>query len=188
MTVLSGLALWLVPSDADTAKLKTIMDIHPSLRFQPHITVASLPPDIPHDLEHTLSSISQEFRVSFDTVEIGDHFFRSVYIAVHPSDEMLALHRAVHTKLGIINPRTPKYPHMSLCYISDEDAPERTKYLQQLQSSGRIRQDGTSVSLNSREGDGSEDVWVSGFQAAELWLVDCTGPVDSWTPKSKIAF
>ncbi|KAJ7510170.1 2',3'-cyclic-nucleotide 3'-phosphodiesterase [Mycena galericulata] len=197
-----GLTLWLVPSQVDTARLRTIMDIRPSTdlleasypRFQPHITLASLsddPPPSSDTIRSILSSIPQGKRplsITFDAVEVGDHFFRSVYIAVHPSDDLLDLHRDVHAKLGITNPKTPKYPHISLCYISDDDAKvgERTNYFHQLQASGRIRQVGNSVSLNCRDRDGEDD-WLSGFESPEIWIARCEGPVETWTVQTKIS-
>ncbi|KAJ7087737.1 2',3'-cyclic-nucleotide 3'-phosphodiesterase, partial [Mycena epipterygia] len=193
----TGLTLWLVPSASDSARLKNIMDTRPKSQsnseasypqFQPHITLASFPDPAP-SLAAILSSISQAqpaLPVTFDAVEVGDHFFRSVYLAVHPTPALLDLHRHVHAKLEI-PPKTPKYPHISLCYISDEDAAsgERAKYFQELQDSGKIRENGNSISLNC--GGLSEEDWFSGFESPEIWVTRCEGPVETWTVEQKIA-
>ncbi|KAJ7721548.1 2',3'-cyclic-nucleotide 3'-phosphodiesterase, partial [Mycena maculata] len=198
---LLGLSLWLVPSEADTDRLRKIMDIRPSTdpsnlgasypRFQPHVTLASLSESHTADIvQFALSSIPEAqspLPVAFRAVEVGDHFFRSVYIAVNPSKALLDLHANLHRELGIATPGTPKYPHMSLCYITEDDAKagERTNYFHELETSGRIRNDREAVSLNCRERD-SEDAWLSGFDAQEIWIVKCEGPVENWAIQTKI--
>ncbi|KAF7338041.1 Cyclic phosphodiesterase [Mycena venus] len=183
-----GLTLWLVPSSSDSERLKRIMNVRPNPqlnsetsypKFEPHITLASLPDPVP-SLDTLLSSIphaQSALPVTFDAIEVGDHYFRSVYIAVHPSPALLELHRHVHDKLGI-PPKTPKYPHISLCYVNDEDAAagERDKYFQELEKSGKIRKDGSSVSLNC--GESGEEDWLSRFESTEIWLARCEGPVE----------
>ncbi|KAJ7047130.1 2',3'-cyclic-nucleotide 3'-phosphodiesterase [Mycena alexandri] len=194
----TGLTLWLVPSPEDSARLQKIMQIRPSQsssqssetsypKFHPHITLASLPDPVP--LATILSSIPDAQRalpVTFDAVEVGDHFFRSVYIAVRPTAALRDLHHHVHAKLGIPE-KTPKYPHISLCYITDDDAAagERTKYSRELEQSGRIRKDGNSVSLNC--GESNEDDWLSEFNSPEIWIARCEGPVETWAVEKKIS-
>jgi 2',3'-cyclic-nucleotide 3'-phosphodiesterase len=158
-------------------------------KFQPHITLAALPDSDPvPSISAILKSIPQSQRplpITFDAVEVGDHFFRSVYLAVHATPALLALHNHVHSALRI-EPKTPKYPHISLCYISDEDAAdgERKRYFDALDRAGRIRADGTSVSLNC--GEPGEDDWLSGFDSPEIWIARCEGPVETWTVERKI--
>ncbi|KAJ6502219.1 2',3'-cyclic-nucleotide 3'-phosphodiesterase [Mycena sanguinolenta] len=188
-----SLTLWLVPSASDSERLKKIMiprtkpdsisnASYP--QFEPHITLASIPNS---SLDAILSSIPASqptLPIAFDAIEVRDHYFRSVYIPVHLSEALVELHRHVHDKLGITSPRTPKFPHISLCYISDEDAAagERDRYFQQLQ--GSIHRDGTGVSLNC--GEPGEEDWVSGFDAREIWVMRCKGPVETWTILQKI--
>lgn len=157
-------------------------------KFEPHITLASIPEPSP-SLDAIVSSIPDAqpaLPVTFDTVQVGDHYFRSVYVAVHPNPALLELHRHVHENLGIA-PKTPKYPHISLCYINDDDAAsgERDKYFQALEKSGKIRKDGSNVSLNC--GKPGEEDWLSGFDSPEIWLARCEGPVETWTVVKKIA-
>ncbi|KAJ7940325.1 hypothetical protein B0H13DRAFT_6486 [Mycena leptocephala] len=158
-------------------------------KFYPHITLASLPDPAP-SLDTILSSIPDvppALPITFTAVSAGDHYFRSVYIAAHLSPALADLHAHVHAKLGI-PANTPKYPHLSLCYISDDDAAagERAKYFQELETTGKLRRDGTSsVSLDC--GEPGEEDWMSGFQAAEIWVARCEGPVETWTVDKKIA-
>ncbi|KAK7037997.1 cyclic phosphodiesterase [Favolaschia claudopus] len=189
-----GLSLWLVPSPADSERLKRLMipptassTLAPSYpTFEPHITLASLPPTV-SSLDFILSSnlhVGAAIPLTCDGVEVGDHYFRSVYIAVGLSPVLRDLHSQVHQKLGI-PPKTPKFPHMSLCYISDGDAAagERDRFYQGLQHTGKIRNEGSSVSLNC--GGFGED-WLSTFYCQEIWLVSCEGPVESWVVQQKI--
>ncbi|KAJ7085774.1 2',3'-cyclic-nucleotide 3'-phosphodiesterase [Mycena belliarum] len=192
-----GLTLWLVPSAADSARLKKIMDARPTSQstsdasypaFQPHITLAALPDPVP-SLAAILAAIPETqhaLPITFDSVEVGDHFFRSVYLAARPSPALFDLHAHVHSALHIA-PKTLKFPHISLCYINDEDAAagERTRYFQALKDAGRIRGDGNSVSLNCGEPEG--DDWMSGFELPEIWIARCEGPVETWTVERKIA-
>ncbi|KAF9030681.1 hypothetical protein BDZ89DRAFT_1064462, partial [Hymenopellis radicata] len=109
--------------------------------FEPHITLLSLPAD---------STISlPELRASIP-LNIGDHFFRSVYIAVKQ----------------LPKPRTPLFPHISLCYITDEDAAlgERTSFYNALKDAGRMKPTQDNAD------------WVSTFQASEVWIAECNGP------------
>ncbi|KAJ6624519.1 2',3'-cyclic-nucleotide 3'-phosphodiesterase [Mycena sp. CBHHK59/15] len=157
-------------------------------KFQPHITLAALPSPSP-SLAEILSSIPESqpaLPITFDSIEVGSHFFRSVYIAVRPTSALSDLHHYVHAKLGI-EPKTPAYPHISLCYINDADAAtgERVRYLQELENTGKVRRNHDSVSLNC--GDHGEDKWLSGFQSPEIWIVNCEGPVETWTVERKIS-
>ncbi|THU80124.1 LigT-like protein [Dendrothele bispora CBS 962.96] len=189
-----GVTFWIVPSEQDRHKLRRIMDLRPSdsqkqsdnsyPRFNPHITLASLPSSSDISLEKLRNAVPQSqpaLNITFQSVDVGEHFFRSVYIAILPSPELAALHKKVHEALDI-EPRTPSFPHISLCYISDEDAAngERLRYKQMLIDSGRLRAnpDGT-VSLNC--GNDEREDWLSGFVAPEIWITTCDGPVEGWT-------
>lgn len=147
--------------------------------FFPHITIAALPPEFSVDrLKCSIPKLLDCLPVSFCSIDVGSHFFRSVYISVQPTDALLSLHAAVHAALEIA-PRTPLFPHISLCYITDEDAilGERDKYYRELESTGKFRsEESGGVSLNT-----GEDDWMSGFLSPELWITDCTGPVEAWS-------
>ncbi|KAJ7286153.1 hypothetical protein C8J57DRAFT_658760 [Mycena rebaudengoi] len=157
-------------------------------KFEPHITLAALPEPVP-SLEAIISSIPESqpaLPISFDSIEVGSHFFRSVYLAVHLTPALSHLHDHIHAQLGIV-PKTPAYPHISLCYISDADAAtgERSRYLKELEDSGKVRRTNDSVSLNC--GEPGEEEWISGFQLPEIWITRCEGPVETWTVESKFS-
>ncbi|KAJ7074160.1 RNA ligase/cyclic nucleotide phosphodiesterase [Mycena amicta] len=152
--------------------------------FIPHITLAALPNDPEPTLEQiqaAIPALPRSLDVSFDRVEVGDHYFRSVYLVVQPTPDLIALHQHVHKALGITNPRTPKFPHLSLCYISDNDAAagERTRYYDAI--SERIRHVGDGISLNTEGED-----WLSLLSSLAICIARCDGPVDTWTVEKRI--
>lgn len=159
-------------------------------RFDPHITLAALPAssEIPLSvLRASIPKSQSSLAINFKSLDIGSVYFRSVYLSVKPTAALSALHEHVHKALGL-EPRTPSYPHVSLCYINDEDAEkgERAKFVELLESAGRVHRDesGDGVSLDCGE-PGKKD-WLAGFQAPEVWIVDCNGPVEGWKIMEKI--
>ncbi|KAK1236401.1 hypothetical protein PQX77_000341 [Marasmius sp. AFHP31] len=199
-----GVTLWIVPAEEAMLKLKRTMDIRPSgsdapssgrdteptsyPKFDPHITLASLPSSTDISISQLRDSIPKDqspLKIHFrSVVDMGDHFFRSVYIAVNLSPELAELHRRVHDALKV-EPKTPKFPHISLCYITDSDAAdgERQRYREELTRRIRGGDDG-NVALNC--GLDEED-WVSGFVASEIWIAECEGPVETWKILDKIS-
>ncbi|KAG6844930.1 hypothetical protein H0H87_002414 [Tephrocybe sp. NHM501043] len=205
-----GTSLWLVSSEEDAEKLKMIMrDTRQSERpnlpasypnFYPHITLLSFPPAstaaTPEGIRAAIEPLLKQTRdlpIKFQSVDIGTHFFRSVYITITPSPSLLSLHKDVHAQLGI-EPRTPLFPHLSLCYIDDQDASggEREKFLQELREEGKIRyntfEGGESVSLRCGNGEYGhiQALWLGGFEAKEVWVAKCDGPVENWKILDKI--
>ncbi len=156
--------------------------------FEPHVTLASVHSDSPIPLSTirgSIPAIQRAFQVKFESIEVGDHYFRSVYIAIQQDDVLKELHRTVHEKLNVA-PRTPKYPHMSLVYINDEDATkgERERYYEELKKRNLITttQDGDEPSAARME---LKPVGA-GFLASDIWVVKCVGPVESWEVLDKI--
>lgn len=157
--------------------------------FTPHITLCALGPSTNLSIDTLRSAIPLEtlpIDLDIQSVDIGDHYFRSVYLKVENTQPLAALHAHVHDTLSL-TPRTPLFPHMSLCYISDDDAEigEREHFFRDLVKLGRFmpREDG-GVSLNL--GAPGNDKWLSTFQATEVWIAKCDGPVASWTILDKI--
>ncbi|KAK0497062.1 2',3'-cyclic-nucleotide 3'-phosphodiesterase [Armillaria luteobubalina] len=191
-----GITLWIVPSSTCAAKLKHIMGVRPVPptttpsssypRFDPHITLLSLPADSPISisiLRDAISSIQlSALDIKFKSIDIGTHFFRSVYIAVQLTPALTEIHTHVHEKVGV-EPRTPKYPHLSLCYITDEDAQqgEREAFYQAIED--KIRKDGDGVSLDCGE---LAEEWIGGFVASEIWITECNGPIEDWNILDKV--
>ncbi|KAI4528197.1 LigT-like protein [Schizophyllum commune Loenen D] len=184
-----GVTIWIVPTTPIREALENrIMTIRPHSkrplnpstypRFIPHISLAALGPNTsipPEKLRAAIPKDTPPTRATFASIEVGDHFFRSVYAAIKPSADLLELHKRVHDALAL-TPRTPKYPHVSLAYIADEDAGEREAYLQALKDAGVIREEGDRVSIQCGEDGG----WVDGFDVKEIWIAKCDGPVEEW--------
>ena len=91
------------------------------------------------------------------------------------------LHERVHEALHAI-PRTPSFPHLSLCYIDDNDAAigEREAFYKTLKDGGKIRAGG-GLDCGLVEED-----WMDCFEANEIWVVQCEGPVNEWTILRKL--
>ncbi|KAF7295460.1 Cyclic phosphodiesterase [Mycena indigotica] len=198
-----GLTLWLVPNETEAQKLEAIMAIRPQAgtlintseasypRFDPHVTLAALPRDPEPTLEGiqlALPVLSAPLNVVFDSIEIGDHYFRSVYAAVRPSPDLLALHGHIHQHLNISSPRTPKFPHLSLCYITDDHAAtgERTRYYDALSTRTRTVDDRVRIDCSRDKPAEEAQDWLAGLQMVEIWVVRCDGPVETWVIEKKI--
>lgn len=159
-------------------------------KFAPHITIASFPSsnNIPLSTIHTaVPALQGPILVEFESIVIGDHFFRSVYLAVKPTAALFALREHVHATLGLESRSAVAFPHIALCYIDEEDARngEREKFLRELEGAGRIKKEDGRVGVNDGGGGGEGDgLW--GFEAAEVWIADCDGPVSGWSVLAKI--
>ncbi|KAF9566361.1 LigT-like protein [Agrocybe pediades] len=194
-----GLSLWIVPNENDAQKIESIMTIRqrePGLaegtypKFYPHITLASLPLSMENEnnldkIDASIRNFEQPVQCSFASVDIGSHYFRSVYVSIKLDQGIKDLHRHVHESLGV-EPRTPSFPHMSLCYIADEDAGkgEKERFYEELKSSGRLV-DGESGSAGLNYGVGGKNGWVDSFRGHEVWTVRCEGPVEGWVVLKK---
>ncbi|KAI0053872.1 hypothetical protein FA95DRAFT_1591718 [Auriscalpium vulgare] len=197
-----GIAIWLVPSPDESNQLKSLMSRHPKpkhpssyLQFHPHITLASVPSETTSVPTLRASIPDQEpvLPVQFAAVIAGNHYYRSIYAAIFPTTELTALHTHIHAALGDVNsPNTPAFPHLSLYYIADEDAREREEYLQEMVRSGVVVSGagGQGVELDCGVARADTDLnaitRLSGFSGSEIWIVDCDGPVEGWTPLEKI--
>ena len=170
------------PSGSDVAETS-----YPS--FDPHITLLSLPSDSKLTVAELRSAVEviNQLDIAFKSVTIGDHFFRSVFVSISPTPTLCDLHARVHQRLNQ-QPRTPMFPHLSLCYITEEDAEkgERINFYDSLSRNGRVKITPGGVSLNCSSGDGDAEDWVSGFRANEIWIAECNGPVNTWTVLDKV--
>lgn len=88
------------------------------------------------------------------------------------------LHGHIHEALQAV-PRTPSFPHLSLCYIDDKDAAigEREAFYETLKGKIKARGEG-GIGLNCGL---VEENWMNCFEANEIWVVRCEGPVHEWT-------
>ncbi|TFK76265.1 LigT-like protein [Pluteus cervinus] len=155
--------------------------------FVPHVTLASIPKETvvsPEKLRSAIPENQAPVQVNFQSIAIGSHYFRSVYIEVVPSAELLELHRKVHDRLAF-EPRTPAFPHLSLCYVDDKDAKngERMRFKAALEIQGK-----SDTSRSGEAGVGRRDGEnkIYRFRAAEIWIVECEGVVEDWKVLQKI--
>ena len=166
-------------------------DLSPSsyLDFHPHITLASFPSSASiSDLRSTIPAGNGTISMEFESIIIGSHYFRSVYVAIKHSPSLKALHEHIHAKLGV-EPHTPAFPHLSLCYIDDEDARngERERFFRNLAHGTRSKTHGEGKVVWMKYGEKGEDNAIDGFETSEVWITNCDGPVDKWTVLDKVS-
>lgn len=134
------------------------------------------------DLLAMLPTYHGPIRISFQSLSVGDHYFRSVFISVLATPDLLALHREINTRLSEFSPSSPVFPHMSLSYIADEDAEERGRASRLLRDRGIVLDnEDQTISLQC------DVVRLSHFDAMEIWVIDCGGMVESWNVQHKIS-
>lgn len=192
--------LWIMPSRNTANELKkTIMSVRKDRPhsptsypdFEPHITLASIQLETPlalSTIKNAIPKTQHAFLVKFKSVEVGDHYFRSVYISIVLDETLKNLRQSVHETLGVCS-TTPQYPHISLVYISDEDdnnvVRERERYYDELRERQLIRDhddhdDSGGIKLRTESG------WLEGSMMTEIWVVKCVGPVETWEVLDKI--
>jgi len=180
----AGLSVWLVPSHGMAEKLESVMHSHPRSssksypHFYPHITLASAASSTL--LNSVVSSIPTDLSaipVTFQNLKVGDHFFRSVYFSIHLSSELSALQSSIYAASSVFVHKTPSFPHMSIFYIEDTEADERTRMARELELNGLVRTCEGCVELKFGE------EWIDGFLGKEIWIVGCDGPVEGWSLK-----
>jgi len=187
-----GVALWLVPAAAQIDVIKSCLPKRPSTdhplsptsypAILPHITLASVvlsDPGIPEVLLGAVPENQQPIRANFQSLVVGDHYFRSVFIDIQPTQVLVDFQNQLLTNLRRrgLEPRAPRFPHMSLCYIADEDESHRDRAAQALRDTGVVTSetvDTWSISLHCG------NVTLPGFDGAEIWAVNCEGPVETW--------
>ena len=140
--------------------------------------------------------------VRFARVLAGDHYFRSIYVAIAPSPELAQLRAALALpaqvgggKPVVVGPDSPPaFPHLSLYYVADEEAHTRARFLQELEREDVVRHsaDGLTVTLRCAGGagedggDGKGDGVLESCICTQIWIVDCEGPVEGWKVLDKI--
>ena len=197
----SGVGLWLVPSAAQSRLLQQILDFLPAEshprspssypQFAPHITLVSrIPSSV--DIATIVNCIPESqtsFPVVFKSIEIGNVYFRSVYVDLHTSPELSALHQHIQSAVKNLEgaePRSPSFPHMSIYYIDDLDKHEREMAADALFSSGRAIQNQDNVALICSGADTHPAATLTGFDAEAIWIVKSEGPVEEWKVLKKI--
>lgn len=198
-----GLSLWLVPNPVQLQLIQKVLPKQPETRpvsavsypeITPHITLASSGKATQDAILRAIPSTLRPIPVEFQRLEVGDHYFRSVFISVKKTTELVALHdhiMAVLERDGA-SPSAPAFPHMSIIYIADEDGvAERKKAADELRAitvveGPEMNTDGAET-VALRCGDSEEGhVCLASFEGTEVWIVRCEGPVQHWQVLHKI--
>lgn len=169
--------------------------------FEPHITISSFPSSVPlESLQSALKDDNQALvgplPVAFSALSTGDVFFRSVLIDVEPTSALNALREHIQKALPTYEARSPRYPHLSLFYISEEYASDRGKIRDALWSAYGVSLTGRDPN-NQAGGESHERIAFdlssaakghpfAGFDASELWIVRCDGATEDWVIIDKI--
>ncbi|KAI0256876.1 hypothetical protein BJV78DRAFT_1278498 [Lactifluus subvellereus] len=138
--------------------------------------------------------------VRFGRVVAGDHYYRSIYVVLLLSRELVELRAALGRNAalgtpsasGSAGPAPPAFPHLSLYYIADEEAHARARVLQELEREDVVgpSADGRGVALRcaggGRGGGEGAAVALEGFTGTQIWIVDCEGPVEGWKVLDRI--
>lgn len=170
----------LPPGLSETDHPKLSPDSYPA--FLPHITLASVPFSDPGIPDALLAAIPehhhQPIRANFQSLAVSDHYFRSVLIDIEPTRDLVDFQNQISANLrrGGLEPSAPRFPHMSFCYVADQDRADRERTARALEESGGVCQIAGTQSISLRCGD----VSLSGFDGMEVWVVICEGPVETW--------
>ncbi|KAG0698467.1 2',3'-cyclic-nucleotide 3'-phosphodiesterase [Suillus ampliporus] len=198
-----GLSLWLVPNATQSQLIQGVLPKQPETRpvssasypeIIPHITLASSGKATQNTILRALPSpLPRPIPVEFQKLEVGDHYFRSVFISVKKTTELVALHEHIMAALDRdrASPSASAFPHMSISYIADEDGgTERKKAADELRAITVVEGLGAggAETVVLRCGDSEAGrVWLSGFEGTEVWIVRCEGPVEHWRVLQKIS-
>ncbi len=114
------LSIWIVPpADVVRARLEGLVARHgEGPAFTPHVTLLG---DLRVDRAATVAAagvVVERFlplTIRFEGIDTGSSFFRSVFLRVHASAELVGAHRALCEALGVA-PAAPFEPHLSLAY------------------------------------------------------------------------
>jgi 2',3'-cyclic-nucleotide 3'-phosphodiesterase len=188
-----------VPSEPESALLQQFMNRHPKPgaehsfpHFHPHVTLATLQHSSSAERDSIVLTLREAVPlgqrtvpVRFSRVVAGDHYYRSIFVALAPSPDLVSLRAAL---AAADTPHPPAFPHLSLYYIADEEAHTRERLLQELERENLVRQaaDGHEVVLECGAGSGTADGALAGFTGTQIWIVDCEGPVEGWKALDKI--
>jgi hypothetical protein len=118
----TGFSLWMVPGGEVRRRLAALVAAlarrFGGPIFEPHVTLlAALPGPLDHVVARASRVVgsSKAFSLRFAGPEAGDTYFRSLYLRVEPSPELLAVHEAALDAFGR-REEPPLFPHLSLMY------------------------------------------------------------------------
>ncbi|KAI0707912.1 hypothetical protein C8Q76DRAFT_135194 [Earliella scabrosa] len=153
--------------------------------FQPHITLATSPDAAA--LRAALPSDQRAIPIRFKSLEVGDQYFMSVFVAVHsqPGTRLETLREHLRATLG--EGVVPPLAHMSLYYIDEADKEERERTAQRLRRELRVLEGGSGQDSFVKLACFDDDIGgeqnpevIDGFEGEEIWLMNCDGPVLGW--------
>jgi len=196
-----GLSLWLVPNATQRHLIQGVFPQQPETRpvsptsypsITPHITLLSSRDATADTLLRALPpTLRRTIPVAFQALTVGDHYFRSVFLSAKETLELIALQGHIVAMLGKdgVSLSAPAFPHMSVCYIADEDGDaERERAAEELRAAGAVVEDLEGGGVALRCGDSEqEQVLLSGFEGTEVWVVRCDGPVQDWQVLQKVS-
>jgi len=114
-----SLSIWIVPPPDLRWRLESFVARRgEGPAFTPHVTLVG---DLRSDPAETLAAVHGvassvlPLSIRFEGIETGTSFFRSVFLRVHPTAELLRAHRASCEALGV-TPNQDFDPHLSLAY------------------------------------------------------------------------
>ncbi|RPD67955.1 hypothetical protein L226DRAFT_555675 [Lentinus tigrinus ALCF2SS1-7] len=192
-TSTQAISLWLVPNEETRRKIETAMKIGPPTTnspssfppFQPHVTLASS--SDPTALRAAVPRDQPAIPVSFKSLEVGEKYFMSVFVAVHSAHGSPLETLREHLRASLGDAAVPPVAHLSLYYIDKADKGEREYVARRLKSELRVleggRGDESVVKIACFYDDIEEEQdpeLIDGFDGEEIWLVRCKGPVPSW--------
>lgn len=155
--------------------ISTLSERHHSPRFEPHITLISLPAETQTPLGLPGLALHKPFCVQFKAVQAGASYFQSVLIGIEPTPPLLALRDAV--VVAFQAHKQSYFPHLSLFY-GELPSQGREAIVDKLREDDVFTATRTGVSVQ-----GIESVDIS-----ELWVVRTEGPVETWEVLEKRVF
>jgi 2'-5' RNA ligase len=151
----AGFSLWIVPEGEVRHRLAVLI-AELARRFggpvfDPHVTLLAGRPgpaaSVIAQAEEVMRG-AETFPVRFVGPEVGDSYFRSLYLRVESSAELLAIHGAARDAFGRTE-EVPFFPHLSLLY----GAPPSPAVIAEVRLGVPDGFDARTVDLYSTEGE-----------------------------------
>lgn len=190
-----------MPSGDEYAALERLMQFRPRHYrksrasrsypyFPPHITLATFTTPGFTNLHAILPEHLRPVPVFFESIKAGSTYLGALGVNIAKTREVMDLGADIvdHMRVNGIEPKQRGFPHMSLFYV---DEPEERQLLdRELRTTGRImtvrRGHGTSALLKY-DPDKRGLSAMSGFNGAQIWLVDCNSrDVEAWHVMEKM--
>jgi len=151
----AGFSLWIVPEGEVRGRLAALIAEFARRFggpvFDPHVTLLAGRPGPAASViarAEDVMRVSNTFAVRFIGPELGDSYFRSLYLHVEPSPELLALHGAARDAFGRTE-EPPFFPHLSLLY----GAPPPPVVMEEVRASTPNGFEARTVDVYSTEGE-----------------------------------